>query len=103
MQTATFQELHARKQQLLEQQAQINKELDDVTKQMINAAREQIAQIAKSTGIPLKDLGLSNSGASKLKGSSVAPKYRHPDGMEWSGRGRRPGWLGDNAEQYKIQ
>jgi DNA-binding protein H-NS len=26
-------------------------------------------------------------------GKKVAPKYRDPGGLEWTGRGRKPGWV----------
>lgn len=57
-------------------------------------------------GISLADLSTRRSGA---KGSTVAPKYRHPQtGETWSGRGKMPRWLqaavdaGQSKESFLI-
>jgi DNA-binding protein H-NS len=46
--------------------------------------------------------------ASALRGKTVAPKYRGPDGETWAGRGAMPRWLsglikqGHTAEEFLI-
>lgn len=37
--------------------------------------------------------------ASKMAGTTVAPKYRGPNGETWSGRGLMPRWLSQLVEQ----
>ena len=38
---------------------------------------------------------------SRLKGRKVAPKYRGPKGITWSGRGMTPVWLRDALKKGK--
>lgn len=40
-----------------------------------------------------KELGLKIEGAASAPRKAVAPKYRGPNGEEWSGRGRQPSWV----------
>ena len=46
---------------------------------------------------------------SKLKGRKCEPKYRGPNGEEWSGRGRLPRWLvkameaGADRDSFRIK
>ena len=55
-------------------------------------AREKIMAIAESVGMQLKDI-LAVPAKTKSKSSEM--RYRHPANasLEWSGRGRKPGWI----------
>ncbi|MCB1509997.1 MAG: H-NS histone family protein [Hyphomicrobiaceae bacterium] len=58
------------------------------------ALKRKMAEMAASSGFDLSELvGAAKGGA--RKGSTVAPKYRHPSDatLTWSGRGRQPRWL----------
>jgi len=54
---------------------------------------------AAELGISLNELGAVPSTAltprkpRKDAGTTPPPKYRSPDGREWSGRGRKPRWV----------
>lgn len=71
-------------------------------KELADKAREseladviyKVKESIKRYGLTAKDLGLDTSGnEAKNKRPDVAPKYRGPDGQEWSGRGKNPRWL----------
>jgi DNA-binding protein H-NS len=81
---------------------------DDIAKQLkqaeqanLAAARDQILAIAKDHGLSLQDL--IGTGAARLKKSSVAVRYRHPENasQQWTGRGRQPRWVKEWAESGK--
>ncbi|OIQ71354.1 DNA binding protein, nucleoid-associated [mine drainage metagenome] len=83
---ATYKELQAQIEALKHQaEAQRKAELAAVVAD-IRAKMDEF-------GITLTDLG-TRRGASSAKGSTVAPKYRHPQTNEtWTGRGKMPRWL----------
>src|SRR4051794_2832948 len=60
----------------------------DIDKQLLARKAELQAQLAQIGG------DASPGKARSVKGSKVAPKYRHPKtGETWSGRGGVAGWL----------
>jgi DNA-binding protein H-NS len=95
--------------QLRKLEAQVTEELKNRHFLGISQAREQILHIAQSAGISVKDL-LSGKGAKVTKGEPAAVKFRHPDDAtkQWSGRGRKPGWLkewtasGKSLDETKV-
>ena len=69
------------------------------------AAIASIREEMSLYGITADDLG--RSGTKTRKGgpakSTVPPKYRDPStGKTWSGRGRAPLWIGQNAAKFLI-
>jgi DNA-binding protein H-NS len=56
-----------------------------------------------------KPAGVAKRAGHPLKGRSVAPKYRGPEGETWTGRGLKPKWLsaaiaaGSKVEDFLIQ
>jgi DNA-binding protein H-NS len=67
----------------------------DVDTMLVSKRDELHAQLAEIGGntLPAKR-GRPPLSGSKLAGTKVAPKYRHPDtGETWSGRGGTAGWL----------
>lgn len=51
-----------------------------------------------------KDLGLSSGERVKIKTKASTPaKYRSPEGLEWSGRGREPLWLKEAVSSGKSK
>jgi DNA-binding protein H-NS len=66
--------------------------------------KRKIAALAKSSGFDLEEVVGARSGrGSAMRGSKVAPKYRHPKDAEltWTGRGRQPLWLVDEIKKGK--
>ena len=101
--------------QLRSLEQQVNEEIQDREKEEIVHAREQIFAIARSVGIPLKDLiGVGVQGQKKTIGAAVrgkvAMRFRHPEHAElmWTGRGIKPRWVvtwiadGGTLDQLRI-
>lgn len=77
--------------ELRELSNQVRIRLEEAEREEIASARRQIEEIAKSVGVPIKDLL-----GSKAKEKKSAPvQFRHPDDptKEWSGRGRQKNWV----------
>jgi DNA-binding protein H-NS len=79
-------------------QEQLAQEVKKREQEEIAQARAQIEAIAKSVGLPLKDL-LKDNKEDRTKMANVRTKgavqYRHPanTALQWSGRGRKPQWV----------
>lgn len=96
----TYKELQAQIE-ALKQQAEAQRKVE------IAGVIADIRAKMQEFGITLADL--SPRRGSSTKGSSVAPKYRHPQtGETWSGRGKMPRWLqaavdaGQSKESFRI-
>lgn len=95
--------------QLQTLEVQIAEELKKRHFLSISQAREQILHIAQSAGLSVKEL-LSGKPSNASKGQPASVKYRHPDDptLQWSGRGRQPGWVkawtssGKKLEETKV-
>jgi len=62
----------------------------DIDRQLQSKKSELQAQLAQIGGGD----GVTKRRAGSIKGTKVAPKYRHPKtGETWSGRGGTAGWL----------
>ncbi|MCU0867986.1 MAG: H-NS histone family protein [Burkholderiales bacterium] len=86
---ATYLELKAQAQKLLEQ-------AEEMRKQEHAEAIAQVRAMIKEHGLTASDLGFAAGGAMRRRSGgkgSVPPKYRNVDGSTWSGRGRKPGWI----------
>lgn len=69
------------------------------------AAKEQIAEIMRTYGLTLADLG-GGVKARDVKARQLVPaKYRNgATGETWTGRGRSPLWLaGKNRDEFLIK
>lgn len=57
-------------------------------------ARAKVDELARELGYSFEDL--AEAAPSRKRSPSVA-KYRHPENpdLTWSGRGRKPGWIGE--------
>lgn len=55
-------------------------------------AREEILSIAQKLGVPLKEI---LGAQARAKSTKATVQYRHPQNsdLQWSGRGRKPGWV----------
>jgi DNA-binding protein H-NS len=91
---ATYKELQAQAQKLLEQAEELRKQETD---QVIADIREKI----KVYGLTAGDLGFGASKggpkrAAKVSAPQASALYKGPNGEIWSGgRGRRPKWVVD--------
>ena len=76
-------------QSVLDQQRQVEKQKQAYREQAKATAKELVALF----GFTADELGIAAEGAAvpaeKVK-RIVKPKYRTPDGFEWTGRGRQP-------------
>ena len=86
----------------------INDQMKKRQQQEVVIARNEIFAIARSVGIPVKEL--LNTGH-RAKGSTASVQFRHPDdsSQQWSGRGRQPHWVrdwlgsGKSLDQLRIR
>ena len=95
---ATYLELKAQAESLLQQAEQARKQ----------EIAEVVAEIKKKMaeyGITVSDLGLPSGGKKARKGSGGASviRYKGPNGETWSGMGRQPQWLKEAIEQGKSK
>jgi DNA-binding protein H-NS len=103
---------------LIELQAQIEKlqkQASDLRAKDFQRTVREIREKMQAFGITLRDLQpakgskapvvkdapkkRTTTAAKKASGSTVAPKYRGPDGQTWSGRGLTPRWMTSLIEQ----
>lgn len=96
---ATYLELKAQAEALLQQ-------AEEVRKQEIAEVVAEIKVKMQEYGITASDLGFAVSGSKRgsKKTTSTAPtvvRYRGPAGEPWSGLGRQPSWLKKALEEGK--
>jgi DNA-binding protein H-NS len=82
--------------QLRDLQQQLQGELKQRTTQDRSEALEKIHAIARSVGLPLKELVGAAPGRGGRTGT-VAAQFRNPAdaSQQWTGRGRQPKWVKD--------
>ena len=82
--------------QLRDLQEQLKAELKQRASQDRSEALEQIHAIARSVGLPLKEL-LGAAPVRSGRTGPVAARYRNPAdaSQQWTGRGRQPKWVKD--------
>lgn len=86
-------------------QKNINQELKKREQKELRKARDQINKIAKSVGVPIKELmGVRARAAKNDAAAEVSVQYRHPDdaSLKWTGRGRQPQWIKEWVESGKT-
>ncbi|MFZ2738048.1 MAG: H-NS histone family protein [Burkholderiaceae bacterium] len=91
--------------ELLAQQADIEKKIKEAKKSALSEAIASARAIIEKHGLTAADVFPGGkSKASGKSGSKVAPKYRdNATGSTWSGRGIAPKWLaGKNKADYLI-
>ena len=78
--------------ELLNQIESLKQQAESQRKSEIAAVVAEIRQKMQEYGITAADL--SGGRTPRVKGGTVAAKYRHPaSGATWSGRGKMPKWL----------
>lgn len=91
---ATYLELKAQAESLLQQ-------AETLRQQEIAEVISDIKAKMAEYGITAADLGASSKKAAPK--STVAIKYRGPNGEEWTGRGRTPVWMKEALDQGKSK
>ncbi|PFH12736.1 MULTISPECIES: H-NS histone family protein [Burkholderia] len=87
--------------ELLAQRKQLDQQIASIRDQERASQIESIRETMRLYDISIDEIRVKASGR---KGQPAVPKYRHPDtGATWSGRGKRPRWLGDNPAQFLIE
>lgn len=77
---------------LLEARAHIGRLITEQRERAMQAARNEAEQVAQRYGLGLDEIASNVSSNARKK---VPPKFRHPDGHTWAGRGRKPLWVRD--------
>jgi DNA-binding protein H-NS len=91
-------------QQLLEQQANLAKQIENTRREEKSSAIAQVKELMEVNGLTVADLGLkgTRSQAGRTDKAKVAAKYRDTaTGATWSGRGLKPRWLATAIEGGK--
>lgn len=83
--------------ELLALQKQVAAEIESRRSADKAKAQKEILELASRYGLAVNFAGGSGKVAKASKGSTVAPKYRHPQdsSLTWTGRGRSPVWVAD--------
>jgi DNA-binding protein H-NS len=102
---ATLEELEA-------QRTVVTKQIEAIRRESREQAILEIRRLLNQHGLSASDVASAstkNSGAAKVGGRKVAPKYRDPvTGQTWSGRGLKPKWMveaiaaGRHADSFLI-
>lgn len=99
----------SRYKELKEQIAALQQQAEEARKQEMASVIAEIKAKMAEYDITLKDLEAAIRGKGRRRASSGVAKYRNPaTGEEWSGKGRKPGWLvqaleqGRSIEEFKI-
>ena len=92
-------------QELLNQQAALNRQITELRLAQRAQAVARIRAILAEHGMTMADVTAAPSAARKASaniGKKVAPKYRHPAlGVTWTGRGLKPKWLSEELAAGK--
>lgn len=85
--------------------AELENKANEARSSEIASAKAQIAEIMKTYGLSLADVGGSAKPKSPKVRQPVPTKYRNSQtGETWTGRGRAPLWLaGKNKDDFLIK
>jgi len=104
-------------QDIQSQIEKLQKQANDIRAREFDKTVQDIVAKMQAFGISVKDLqaatargakagrkqpagtGTKRGKSSKMAGTTVAPKFRGPNGETWSGRGLMPRWLNQLLEQ----
>ncbi len=90
--------------QLTEQLAKVQAQMAAAREKEMAAVIAQIKERIAEYEITAEELGFSDGRKHKPRSAKLAPKYRNPQtGQTWSGRGRRPAWLGKRPDRFLIE
>ena len=81
-------------EQLLKQQSELAKQIEETRASQRQSAIDQIKELMAAHQLRPEDLGGTATRKKGATGKKVAAKYRDPStGDSWSGRGLQPKWL----------
>ncbi|KGG84421.1 histone [Comamonas thiooxydans] len=88
--------------ELLEQRAQLEKQISDARKAEVGDAVAKIRALMKDFDLSISDIAPSRAADKREK---VEPKFRDPTtGATWTGRGKPPAWIKDkNRDDFAIK
>ena len=90
--------------ELVEQIEKLQMEADLAREREVDGVIAEIKSKIAEYGLTAKDLGFSSGEQVKIKTKPPTPaKYRNPEGLEWSGRGREPLWLKEALNSGKSK
>jgi DNA-binding protein H-NS len=90
-------------QQLTEQLAKVHAQMEAAREKEIAAVIAQIKEQIAEYGITAEELAFASKRTRKAKSGGLPPKYLNPKtGQTWSGRGRKPLWIGKRPEKFLI-
>lgn len=99
----------SRYKELQEQIAALQKLAEQARQEEVAAVIAEIKAKMAEYSITVEDLGLAPRSRGRKKGSTGVAKYRNPaTGEQWSGKGRKPGWLvraleqGRSLEEFRV-
>lgn len=99
----------SRFKELQAQIAALQKEAEEARKQEIASVVAEIKAKMAEYGITVDDLSSSGRGKGRRKAASGVAKYRNPaTGEQWTGKGRKPGWMvqalqqGRSMDEFRI-
>ncbi len=80
--------------ELLEQRDSLEQQIAEARRSEVAQAIAQVKQLIADYGLTAADCGFRGLGALAGKTrTTVAVKFRGPNGETWSGRGKAPNWL----------
>lgn len=89
---------------LLTLRADIDKRLTEKRRELETQLSRLAAEGGRARRVGAKAAGLAVGGrTSAMKGRTVPPKYRGPDGETWAGRGAQPRWLAAAIKEGKTK
>lgn len=91
---------------LIRQRDLLNDQIEQIRQQEKQKAINKIKAIVFEYEICSEDIFVSDNGISRNSrtGSKVAPKYRGPNGLTWTGRGKPPSWIqGKDRAEFLIK
>lgn len=84
----------------------LEKKAEELRKAELQAVIADIREKVQEYELTPEDVFGGGRKKSKAANAKLPPKYRNPEtGDEWSGRGRRPGWLASarNPDKFLIR
>lgn len=99
----------SRYKELQEQIAALQKQAEEARKQEMASVVAEIKAKMAEYGITMEDLGSAVRSKGRRRAASGVAKYRNPaTGEQWTGKGRKPGWMvqaleqGRSMEEFRI-
>ena len=93
--------------ELLKQRDELDAQISEAKRAESVAAIDTVRRLIADYALTAKDCGFSDAKPKAMvtqsKRGPAPVKYRGPNGEAWSGRGRRPSWLGVLMEEGHLR